>query len=166
MSDESPTRDTARLLQLSEEVTRIADSLAKLSMGLTSPFGRKHSATNWNEPDVSAETVSWLIAARRARARYLSQDLFADPACDMLINLLHAELANRPVSISSVCSASGVPQSTGLRWLKTLEQRRLVVRKPDPRDDRRIFVELSPDTSKSLRRYIREIVEPRRGGER
>ena len=166
MSDESPETDAERLLQLSEEVTRIASLVAKLSMGRTSPLRQKYLATNSNEPDVSTETVSWLIAARRCRTRYLSQELFADPAWDMLLVLLHAELAKKPVSVSSVCIASGVPQTTGLRWLKILEQRGLVLRKFDARDRRRIFVELSSDTSEALRRYIREVIEPRRAGER
>jgi len=117
------------------------------------------------EPEVSAATVSWLIRARRERARFLSPDLLTDPAWDMLLDLLYAELANKPVSVSSVCIASGAAQSTGLRWLKTLEQRGLVVRKFDACDGRRNFVELSPDTSKALRRYIRETVEPHRAGE-
>jgi len=70
------------------------------------------------------------------------------------------------VSASSVCRASAVLQTTGLRWLKALEQRGLVVRKSDDHDARRIFIELSPDTSEALRRYIREVVEPRRAGTR
>jgi DNA-binding MarR family transcriptional regulator len=163
MNQESPDRQAERLLQLSEEVTRIAGSLAQLSIGLASPLG--HPATNSNEPDVSVKTVRWLIGARRGRTRFLSHDLLADPAWEMLLDLLHAELVNRPVSVSSACIASGVPPTTGLRWLKTLEERGLVVRKFDARDRRRVFVELSPDTSKALRRYIREIIEPRRAGE-
>src|SRR5438067_2106779 len=118
MSEESPPGRPERLLQLSEEVTRIAGSLAQLSMGLASPLRQNYPATNSNEPDVSAETVSWLIGARRDRARFLSRELLADPGWDMLLDLLYAELANRPVSVSSVCIASGVPQTTGLRWLK------------------------------------------------
>ena len=166
MSEESPKRQAERLLQLSKAVTRIAGSLAQLSMGLASPLRQNCPATNSNETDLSPETVTWLIRARRDRTRYLSPDLFAEPAWDMLLDLLHAELANRPVSVSSVCIASRVPQTTGLRWLKILERRGLVVRKSDARDGRRIFIELSPDTSKVLRRYFREVVEPRRTGER
>src|SRR6476646_2360984 len=123
---------------------------------------RQNPATNSKDPDLSAETISSLIGARSDRARFLSPDLFAEPAWDMLLDLLQAELANRPVSISSVCIASGVPQTTALRWLKTLEQRGAVVRKFDEGDGQRIFVELAPDTSTALRRYIREIVQPLR----
>jgi DNA-binding MarR family transcriptional regulator len=83
-----------------------------------------------------------------------------------LLDLLHTELAHRRVSASSLCIASGVPPSTGLRWLKSLEQQGLVVRKFDERDARRIFGELSAETSKALRRYFVDIVEPRRADER
>jgi DNA-binding transcriptional ArsR family regulator len=162
MSKDPPDMQAKSLLGLSEEVTRIAGSLAQLSMGIAAPLRQNCAATNSNEAGVSVETVGWLIGARRDRARYLSPDLFADPAWDMLLDLLHAELGGRSVCVSSLCIASGVPITTGLRWLGILERQRLVLRKADPRDARRIFVELSPDTSKKLRRYILEIVEPGR----
>lgn len=165
MSEDSPEAQAERLRRLSEEVTRIAGSLAQLSMGLTAPVQHNYPATNSNDPEVSTHAVSWLIRARRDRARYLSPNLFAEPAWDMLLDLLHAELAYRRVSVSSVCLAGGLAATTGLRWLKTLEREGLVVRRVDPHDARRTFVELSPDTSKALRSYFVDVVEVRRAEE-
>jgi DNA-binding MarR family transcriptional regulator len=44
-----------------------------------------------------------------------------------------------------------------LRWLKTLVQEGLFVRRADPHDGRRVFVELATETSKALRRYFAEV---------
>jgi DNA-binding MarR family transcriptional regulator len=159
--------DGERLLELSEEVMRIAGLLAKLASGL-GPVRQEYPCANSNEPDVALEVpverVSWLIAARRKRARYLSPELFAEPAWDILLDLLRAELAGQRISVSSACLAGGVPASTGLRWLKALEQQGLLLRQFDPRDARRIFVALSPNASAALRRYFVEVVGTPRSG--
>ena len=44
-----------------------------------------------------------------------------------------------------------------LRWLKTMVQEKLFVRRADPHDGRRVFVELAPETSYALRRYFAEV---------
>jgi DNA-binding MarR family transcriptional regulator len=91
------------------------------------------------------------------RARYFPEDLFADPAWDMLLDLLQAEISQLRVPVSSLCIAAAVPATTALRWLKTLIQEGLFVRRADPHDGRRIFVELSPESSQALRRYFAEV---------
>jgi hypothetical protein len=103
------------------------------------------------------ETVRAVIRARRLRARYFPEELFADPAWDMLLDLLQAELSHLRVPVSSLCIAAAVPATTALRWLKTMVQEKLFVRRADPHDGRRVFVELAPDTSYALRRYFAEV---------
>ena len=44
-----------------------------------------------------------------------------------------------------------------LRWLKTMTAQGLFVRRADPHDGRRVFVELAPQTSIALRRYFAEV---------
>ena len=159
MKEDSPEAKAELLLQLSQEVSRVAGSLAQLSMGVEQPLRQDYPFCNENELDVPLERVNWLIRARRTRARYLTPELFADPAWDILLDLLRAELAHERISVSSACIAAAVPPTTGLRWLKTLEQHGLVVRQCDLHDARRTFVVLSQDTSMALRRYFLEVVE-------
>jgi DNA-binding MarR family transcriptional regulator len=159
MKEDSPEAKAELLLQLSKEVSRIAGSLAELSIGVVpppqqdSPFHRHQ-----HELDVPLGRVNWLIQARRTRTRYLTPELFAEPAWDILLDLLRAEIAQERISVSSACIAAAVPPTTGLRWLKTLEEHGLVLREGDPLDARRNFVRLSPDTSNALRRYFLEVV--------
>jgi len=112
---------------------------------------------NADAPPVSAETVRTVIRARRLRARFFSEELFADPAWDMLLDLLQAEISHLRVPVSSLCIAAAVPATTALRWLKTMVNQGIFVRRADPHDGRRVFVELSPDASSALRRYFAEV---------
>lgn len=146
------------LLQLSQEVSRIAGAIAQLS---TMPSAPEAAAADTTKvPEVSAATVGAVIRARRLRSRYFSEELFADPAWDILLDLLHAEACHRRVAISSSCAAAAVPATTALRWLKSMEKQGLIVRRNDPHDHRRVFVELAPDTKLALDRYFSELEFP------
>jgi len=59
--------------------------------------------------------------------------------------------------VSSLCIAAAVPATTALRWLKTMTDKGLFVRRADPHDGRRVFVELSPATSVAMRRYFADV---------
>lgn len=102
---------------------------------------------------VTATQVRDLLRARRMRADFLSADLFADPAWDMLLDLLAARLDGVRVSVSSLCIAAAVPPTTALRWIKTLTDQGLVDRSADPHDGRRIFIALADDAANALHRW-------------
>ncbi|MGE5564379.1 MAG: hypothetical protein ACM3ZV_13890 [Bacillota bacterium] len=157
LSDVASDQNTARLRQLSDEVSRIAATLARLSAGPAPAPRAIEPPPTADAPQVSAETVRAVIRARRLRARYFPEELFADPAWDMLLDLLQAEIAHLRVPVSSLCIAAAVPATTALRWLKTMVSKGLFIRRADPHDGRRVFVELAPDASRALRRYFAEL---------
>lgn len=157
LSDIAADSSSARLRQLSDEVNRIAATLARLSATPTSVAGIADAPITGEPPAVAANTVRSIIRARRLRARFFAEDLFADPAWDMLLDLLQAEISQLRVPVSSLCIAAAVPATTALRWLKTMVDQGLFVRRSDPHDGRRVFVELAPDTSLALRRYFVEV---------
>jgi DNA-binding MarR family transcriptional regulator len=159
-NDVSKDPGAERLRQLSDEVSRIAATLARLSTVPVSSHGEVHKPVEGDVPDVSVETVRAVIRARRLRTRFFSEDLFADPAWDMLLDLLQAEIAQLRVPVSSLCIAAAVPATTALRWLKSMTERGIFVRRADPHDGRRVFVELSRDASIALRRYFAEVGRP------
>ena len=160
LSDVSGDRSAARLRQLSDEVSRIASALARLSTNPAPTAATDSSQASGEVPEVSAETIRSVIRARRLRSRFFPEELFADPAWDMLLDLLQAEIAQLRVPVSSLCIAAAVPATTALRWLKTMTQEGLFVRRADPHDGRRVFVELAPETSHALRRYFAEVGKP------
>jgi DNA-binding MarR family transcriptional regulator len=159
-SDVSKDAGTERLRQLSDEVSRIAATLARLSTEPAGPATSVAKPVEGDVPDVPVDTVRSVIRARRLRGRYLSEDLFADPAWDMLLDLLQAEIAQLRVPVSSLCIAAAVPATTALRWLKNMTDRGIFVRRADPHDGRRVFVELSPQASVAMRRYFADLGTP------
>ena len=157
LSDVAADRNAERLRQLSDEVGRIASTLARLSTGPGGAIRPAESGPVEDVPEISADTVRAIVRARRLRDRFFSADLFADPAWDMLLDLLQAEISQLRTPVSSLCIAAAVPATTALRWLNSLVQRGLLIRRADPHDGRRIFVELAPAASSALRRYFAEV---------
>ncbi len=157
LHDISREPSAARLRQLSDEVSRIAATLARLSVGPGAPAERVEAPPQGEVPAVSIETVRQVIRARRMRARFFDEELFADPAWDMLLDLLQAEISQHRVPVSSLCIAAAVPATTALRWIKTMTDAGLFNRRADPHDGRRVFVELSPTASDAMRRYFGEV---------
>jgi CheY-like chemotaxis protein len=94
-------------------------------------------------PTTRPDYLRALVAARADRDAIFKSDLFADPAWDMLLDLAVAEATGRPISVTSLCIASGVPTTTALRRIEELQEAGLVQRAPDPADRRRIIVGLT-----------------------
>ena len=141
-----------RLQQLSEEVGRIASILAALS---EQDLGGHPDDEEDDRTPVDAGFVRSVIRARRLRDQFFKDDLFADPAWDMLLDLFAARLEDRRVAVSSLCIAAAVPPTTALRWIKTLSDQGLFVRTADPQDGRRVFIELSDQAANALEAYLR-----------
>jgi len=159
-NDVSRDPGAERLRQLSDEVGRIAATLARLSTVPATSQSELRKPVEGDVPDVPVEAVRSVIRARRLRTRFFAEDLFADPAWDMLLDLLQAEIAQLRVPVSSLCIAAAVPATTALRWLKSMTERGIFVRRADPHDGRRVFVELSRDASLAMRRYFAEVGRP------
>jgi hypothetical protein len=161
VADVASDSGAARLRQLSDEVARIAATLARLSTGPQAMPAKVPPADKGGDaPVIEPETVRAIIRARRLRVRYFDAELFADPAWDMLLDLVQAEIDQLRVPVSSLCIAAAVPATTALRWIKTMTDSGLFVRRADPHDGRRVFVEMSSDTSLAMRRYFAEIGRP------
>jgi hypothetical protein len=143
------------LRRLSEEVSRIARTLAGLSSAeQTSRNPAPQPLPSETPAEPSAAAVRLMLRARRLRDRFFETDLFADPAWDMLLDLLLARLERRSVAVSSLCIAASVPPTTALRWIKRLTDEGLFVRNADPRDGRRVFIDLSNVAAHALASYF------------
>ena len=92
----------------------------------------------------NAEAARQVYAQRRRRAALFgNQELFGEPAWDILLDLYIAHAAEKQVSVSSACIGSASPPTTGLRWLGVLAENDLVLREHDPEDQRRVLVRLT-----------------------
>ncbi|HWI84977.1 MAG TPA: winged helix DNA-binding protein [Sphingomonas sp.] len=176
---ETSDDNAPQLRQLSVEVDRIARALAELSAANSGEIpdrrggapdrrerpdrraqGERRGHGDVHEPLAHSEMLTAIratIRARRLRDQYFSGELFADPAWDMLLDLLLARLEGRAVAVSSLCIAAAVPPTTALRWIKRLTEEGVFVRTADPRDGRRIFIGLSDEAADGMSSYIRAI---------
>jgi hypothetical protein len=152
MTKHSTDNDAERLLTLSEKVGRVAQSLAELAL--------ERDSLRTSDSEVTGEAVSWLIRARRERARYVPAELLGEPVWDIMLHLLCEEIAGRRVSVSDACLASGIPDGPGRRWLDAMAQNELVALQGATNDDE-VQIELTPAASTALRRYFRDIVQAR-----
>jgi DNA-binding MarR family transcriptional regulator len=84
-----------------------------------------------------------LVASRADRESIFKTDMFSDPAWDMLLDLALSEVTGRPISVTSLCIASGAPTTTALRRIDDLAEAGFIVRIPDAMDRRRILVRLT-----------------------
>jgi hypothetical protein len=148
---------TARLQQLSEEVGRIASVLAALSEheAAAAAMAAVGGAPEDGGEPLDSGFIRSIIRVRRMRDHFFKSDLFADPAWDMLLDLMAARVERQRVAVSSLCIAAAVPPTTALRWIKGLCDEGLFVRVADPEDGRRIFIELSTDTAARMEAYLR-----------
>ena len=95
---------------------------------------------------------------RRWRDAAFGQDLFGEPAWDMLLTLFLAHEEGRHVTVSSLCSQTPVPVSTAHRWMLVLIGKGLLVRMGDPHDRRRSYVYLSADGTRRTREFLRTVL--------
>ena len=98
-----------------------------------------------------------LIKLRQIRATHFQGDLFSDPCWDMLLDLMEARLNEKQVSVSSLCIASGVPQTTALRRIEDLIGAGLIARQDDLADRRRVFVSLTDECASRFGSYLDDI---------
>ncbi len=150
-----PQRD--RIAELSGEVERIRKALADLTTAPAAPASGGGAAVSAGPVD--AAFVRGIIRARQVRSRFFSEELFADPAWDILLDLTESRLEGKEISISSLCLASGVPPSTALRWIKSMTDEGMLVRRADPADGRRFIVEMSDQTAMAMTKCLESIRE-------
>lgn len=117
-------------------------------------------AENLEMPDLAV--IRGIIRARRLRHNFFGSGMFADPAWDILLDLLAARIEGRSVAVSSLCIAAAVPATTALRWIKQLTAAGLLRRVADCRDGRRVFIELTDEALATLTAYFAALVRDAR----
>jgi len=90
---------------------------------------------------------------RRARERNLPAELFGEPAWDMLLALCGAR--REGLSVATLCDASGVPESSVVRWIRVLEDKRLVALSSGTGNQCSDLVSLTDEGRVTLERALR-----------
>lgn len=148
----SESNDADQLNRLSEQINRVAIAISRVASRQT--LGAVGRTLTDGTPAPSADYVREVIRVRRLREQFWESDLFADPAWDMMLDLYHAELSGLRIAVSSLCVAAAVPPTTAMRWIKTMVAKGLIVRRADAHDGRRVFIELTEQTSETMKKFF------------
>ena len=151
-------RALSRIVQAEEDGEIGADYLADkprsyaAPMGNVMPFHSVHASEA--ETTLDPSKIRNLIRVRRLRDRFFNEELFADPAWDILLDLLAARIEGTKVSVSSLCIAAAVPATTALRWIKSMTDGGYLERRADPTDARRVYIHLCDETARKMAQYM------------
>jgi DNA-binding MarR family transcriptional regulator len=173
LHDHSRDADYGALHKISDDLADFARTLARIAeqegtmpaILSDKPISFRPAAASVFEPMIiteqpqsgpSAAAIRDMIKLRRLREQHFPTGLFADPGWDILLDLYAAKLEGKAVSVSSLCIAAAVPPTTGLRWITTMTEHGELVRRQDPNDARRVFVELSADSEERLKAYFKD----------
>ncbi|AKM09361.1 winged helix DNA-binding protein [Croceicoccus naphthovorans] len=167
--------DRIALVRLTEQVQMLARKMEGLSQDDLLPGERESDrlrspGLDYVAPQSSAPApvakagklpspvlVREIIRQRQLRARFFEEELFADPAWDILLDLTAAKGEGTDVCVSSLCIAACVPPTTALRWISQMTEAGLLNRVRDPADRRRAFIELSDGAAKSMADYFHRL---------
>jgi hypothetical protein len=115
-----------------------------------------------NAPEPSTVAINYAvkkaadpIEITKRRSRLLSAaNLFADSAWFILLHLFVRQNSGLKTSVSSACHASFSPVTTALRHIAILTERKIIQRQFDPDDQRRVFLELTEETTAEIQHIL------------
>lgn len=104
------------------------------------------------------------IQVRRMRKSHFGTSQMSGPTWDMMLDLMLANANGRALSASDLATGAGVPLSSGLRMIASLETMGLAKRSIDERDRRRSIVRLTDAGSERMASYFEKFGAAMRSG--
>lgn len=142
MSDVSRSDQSSRQRRRSRRPTSPIKRLKALLLG------NDHARTL----ELSEDHILSLLIVRRARDTIFGQNLFSDPAWDILLELYAASMAGRGVSLAHLAAAIGAPLPTAARWIAVLTERGLVESNLESLDSPDLQIHLSADGERKMKK--------------
>jgi hypothetical protein len=137
---------TARLAAVAEEFSRRAEA--------TTPSHGESIQPAEVDQAKRIDQVKVLIETRRLRGSFFSNELFHEPAWDMLLSLYLSWHKGETLFVKSLVATAAAPVTTSQRWIDHLAKLGLVTRVVDPIDRRRITITLSQSGLQAIDDYL------------
>jgi DNA-binding MarR family transcriptional regulator len=103
----------------------------------------KEASSNQLSSRALLERAQSMLRVRRAREQLFCRSMFGEPAFDLLLCLYVR--SEKETSLTSLARTAGIPNSSAMRWIRYLADKRLV-ELTDSRSDRRATcAQLTPD---------------------
>lgn len=129
--------------------------LRRTGRGSTNPLKRLTALLLGNDHartlELSEDHILSLLIVRRAREAVFGQDLFSDPAWDILLELYAASLNGRGVTLADLAIAIRAPLPTAARWIAALKERALVELSSDPPVSPNLRISLTAEGSRKMK---------------
>lgn len=105
-------------------------------------------------------SIATVIRGRRARAQFMPENWFSDPAWDILLHLYEAHLDGLEHTVGDLGSFANTSPATTNRWLDVLFSRGWIARRRCDRDQRRVFVSLTQTGAETVDAYFTHLRQP------
>lgn len=138
-----------RLLSLA----RVADPELEIEV----PVERTPVEGGGEGQEASVRLARCLYQLRRSRDLHLDEELFAEPAWDLLLYLYVRTREGRATCVSAATRGAAAPQTTALRWINRLEEEGLIAREGDRHDARRSHVQLTRPAMVAMQKLLRDL---------
>lgn len=149
-----------------ESVAELIEELTAKLAALTDEYAVRiaHASdpsTGGVEPTDSAlvEEAIAVMAERRMRREFLPEEIFHDPAWNILLALFASGAERTPMTVKDVVLQSDAPATTSQRWIDQLHDLNLIDRSTDKEDRRRVKVSLSQSGSNAMKSYFRAVIK-------
>lgn len=147
------------IAELKSRIDQIHDLLASRGEELPVAANRPVESVSGEArlKSVLLDQVSFSIQMRRMRRSHFGSAELSGPIWDMMLDLMLASTHGRALSASDLATGAGVPLSSGLRMIGTLERLGLAQRSIDERDRRRTIVRLTEVGSERMASYFEKM---------
>jgi DNA-binding MarR family transcriptional regulator len=144
----------ARVVALTDRDLDDATRLLKLlTESPDSGFPHFAGGSEAGSPHTILAAVRRELIDRRRRLRHFPEVMFGEAAWEILL-LLYLEKDGRRFTVTALAEALDLPQNSTGRWLKYLETKGLVGRKPHHLDQRSVLAQLSEDGVRAVEAYF------------
>jgi DNA-binding MarR family transcriptional regulator len=138
-------------IKLSEEEAEVAKRLLSLLIN-----GQNSTTTG---PALGLhQFASGVQSARKDRRKFFPQQLFAEPAWDIMLSLYAAKAERQRFTVTDVANAVDLPLTSALRTIGALGDAGMIERVPDPHDRRRVIVELTDMAENSISQWLSHVI--------
>ena len=143
--------------ELKSRIDEIHELLAGRGGELSAPPTYRNGGGEVSPQSVLLNQLSLSIQMRRIRRNHFGSAELAGPIWDMMLDLMLANANGRILSASDLATGAGVPLSSGLRMIASLEAMGLVKRSIDERDRRRTIVRLTDAGTERMASYFEKV---------
>ncbi|MGV3511249.1 MAG: hypothetical protein ACO1OX_04505 [Novosphingobium sp.] len=143
-------KDVDNLRGILSRVKELSASLDLVISNSQSVADEPRSGGHEISQDQVLQYAKEICAFRRKRGNWLPQDLFGEPAWDILLELFIMRMQGQSARVKTACIASGVPATTALRWINLLERKGLVSSYADTVDHRVRWICLNDEPYQKL----------------